>query len=839
MKLKLDENTLNAYINEAIKQELSENGMDELFGSRVRKQSRRMITGQGWGNQKRSQNGVMAANSDISQTDADEVVPQTLVGMIKRMEQSLAAIEQTAGLPGNYEGLGEKVAAYRNGGGFKMKQSLLNAIDALARIADRVSAVERKSGSNAIMESAGDYMDATVAGNAAIGNARNMRQLSSLQTGAKAASSAQAVAARGVSPELRNATKLLNDTITAYSNALVKNGQQLKKGGVVIGNSPKQIMAHYNANGVFDLSRFMNSANNFNATLNDPTLAKKLTQVNKMASEYPGIKTIKLNTLYNDAVMANNSAKSAMAASNIGRNTGFWGKQVANMKNGAQTVKGGWQTIKGAKNAANVANATSKVGKVAKTTGQVLKGAGQVAKGVGQITQIPLLLLSIADEAARQGAEARQRKIVRTYNCASVLAKRIANIAQDIANAQGAEQTQTQPETLEEINVRKSRSFFDSIEQGMNELSTLMKQIYANTQGQVQQSNGQVQMPSSLNTPQEIKQFQEWANANGYVDERGRALAPDGKWGPHTEYVYNQIAQLKESRVRLNESNAVMQALTNLENKVGVTGAGNGRAYSNISNMMGAKNGSRSQGARATKFIIRTYPPVLNQYLTVLGDAGVDVSHLKPLMQDNRPNRDYDVSEVQAIDTRIKELLNLARNFSGGGKGVVVPPKPTPTPVPPKPTPTPVPPKPSPRPSPEPAVPEIPDLGDVEVEEPGVEVDSDMGQLEDNAAEVIANLGFNRPEDFITAVINTMKGIGGDDEASLRVKRMGLKKARTNARAIIKQMMADGTLSREKGNNWLSQLNTAYKQDVRGGRHAMQESELKAFIKKIIAETLK
>lgn len=817
MKLQLDEKTLNAYINKAIRQELFENNTDELFGSRRRKESKRMITGQGWGNQKRDQaNFWGSANTDISNTDADEEVPQTLVGMIKKMEQGLVSIEQTAGLPGEYEGLAEKVAAYRNGGGFKMKQSLLNAINALSRLADRLNAVEQQSGSNAIMESAGDYADAAVGGNAAVGNARNMANLGRLQGAARSASAKQGAATRAINTAAKNPSK--------YAGM----GPQL-------------------------------SAN------------------------------------YQNAVKANTAAKDAMAASNIGRNTGFWGKQVANMKNGAQTIKGGVQTIKGAKNTGNAVqagvqayHAATEAGKTAaqaskaaksairgtKAAGQVLKGAGQVAKGVGQITQIPLLLLSIADEAARQGAEARQRKIVRTYNCAAVLAKRMANIAQEIANAQGGQQQQSQPEEqdqLAEINVKKSRSFFDSIENGMNELSALMKQIY----GQLHSANVEdVQMPASLNSPEEIEQFQNWANARGYKDENGAELVPDGKWGPHTDYAYNQAAQtLQQSQNQgtgqtINES-AVGQALKNLENKVGVTGAG-GQAYADISRMSGARDGSRSQGARAAKFIIRSYPPVLNQYLTVLGQAGANVNGIQPLRERNGQGGDYDWQEVQLIDNRIKQLLGIARNVENvrplqDDTQVTLPPKPNWTPRPARQKQT----------QPQaaqnaPDVPELPELDtNIDIEEPEIELPDEELQDLDTSTPEVKQMAYKDPgtkenvareRKFVDNVIDVMRGMGRDNSASLKIKKMGISNAYKNALNAIDKMVGWGAMTNEQAKEEKKRLKYFYKEFKNGGRDAMfgqnwqdtfspqatqqtapatmSEQQFKNFVKRIINETL-
>ena len=784
MKLQLDENTLNTYINEAIKQELAENKTDELFGRRVRKQSRRMITGQGWGNQKRSQNGFMAANSDISATDADEVVPQTLVGMIKQMDKGLATIEQAAGMNGQYEGLGEKVAAYRSGGGFKMRQSLLNAINALSRLADRLSAVERKSGSNAIMESAGDYMDAAVGGNAAIGNARNMGRLGTLQQKGRDASKA-----------LNKATRNVTRTGKAL-DASVKAGE-----------------------------------------------VKKAADLNQ--------KYTSLKAAQDAARTASLDATKDLKAAGISRNTGFWGKQWANQKNA-------WGALKDAGKAGKEAGETAKAAKLAdagvkgaKATKAVTR-AGRAARlgktlsqglsAIGRLSQIPLLLLSVADEAARQGAEARQRKIVRTYNCASVLAKRMANIAQEIADAQGGQEETT--EQLQEINVRKSRGFFESIENGMNELSAIMKQIYAQLKGQ-STSNGN-ELPTSLNTPEEISQFQKWANARGFRDERGRELVPDGIWGTHTEHAYNQAAvaqkqgQLEESRKPINESNAVMRALTDLENKVGTTGSG-GRGYSDISRMSGAYDGSRSQGARATKFIIRTYPPVLNQYLGVLSDAGANVQGIQPLKVDNRPHRDYDWNEVQEIDTRIKQLLNIANNLEvqpGPGRrgNVTLPPKPKYTPKPAQ--------------QKEPEVPEFDDTVEVE-DEPIEPIEDEPIEMEPDEPLSVTKFGYANPKtgeqlqprQYVDSIIDYMKEALNGDTNSIRSKRKEMKEIYQKAWDTIDQNMRTGVYTEEQARAQKKKLNYYYRQFKRGKeditpRYTVSEEAFKKLVKQIIREAI-
>ena len=621
MKLKLDERTLNAYINEAIRLELNENETNELFfGNRSRKQSARMITGQGWGNQKRANDNLWgAANTDISDTDANEEVPQTLVGMIKKMEQGLVSIEQLAGLPGNYEGLADKVAATKNNGRIKVNNSLLNAINALARIAQRLGAVERQSGSNAIMESVGDYADAVVGTNAAIGNARNMEKLGQRQK--DYASAEQKLAA-------------------ARRSAASANGRY---GNAVRYKNPK----------VADL--------------------KKASDVAR--------------TEVQNAKQAVVGANDALKDVGISRNTGFWGKQWANMKKGAAATKRAFtnagDTISkaktGGKVAQNIANKAangSKVAKVLNKTGRgvrALSGVGKVGiqgfKAALTAAQLPLILFTIADEAARQAAQGRQRNVVRTYNCAAILAKRLGNIAQEIANAQGADEDGVVQESVNELNVNRATKSFGSIETNMQALSALMKGIYANLNAAKQNTDATntVQMPNSLNTPQEIAQFQTWANQNGFTDQNGNQLKVDGIFGVNTSYVYNQIAQRygqgQQQAGPMMESKAVENALANLENAVGMTGSG-GNAYTDISAMSGGEGASRLQNAQNAKNVMRTYPPVLNRYLEILSDAGANVQGIQPLMVDNRPHRDYSVKEIQNIDNRIKQLLSIAQSVA-------------------------------------------------------------------------------------------------------------------------------------------------------------------------------
>ena len=729
MKLKLNEKTLNAYINAALNEEL-----DELFGSRVRKQSQRMITGKGWGNQKRTTtNGWgAAANSAIDiNADAESDTPQTLVGMIMKMEQGLQAVEQMAGIASPAGNLAASVT-----GASGVKGSLLAAINALTQLGNRLNAVERKSGSNAIMENtrdaAGYSADAAVGGNAVAGNARNINQLSGLQKTAKKASSAQAVAGRKVAKPVRTA---------------------IQKGA---------------DSGLLDVN----------------------------------------GAAYARAVDANKVAKGNMEASHIGRNTGFWGKQLANIQNGADGMKSGFNTIKGAKNAANVTNATTKMGKAMKTAGNVVSGVGKVAKGFGQVSQLALTILSIADEAARQAAQGRQRNIVRTYNAAAIIARRLGNIMQEIEDAQqGGATYDALEESVNEINVHRGMKSFDSIKTGMTELSKLMRQIGGATQGNTQNRVIEIPQGLDLNTRQGVLAFQQWVNsitdADGnalITDKNGNTLKEDGIFGNNTNFVYDKIAQMIQSQGRVDEgiikeSKAVETALANLERVAGATGSG-GNAYSDIDSMSGGANASRLQNAQNIKNIIRTYPPVLNQYLNILADTGANVSGLQPLNVDTRPHRNYSVKELQAIDARIQELLQIARTVETPDKqeqqngNIIIkgtlPPKPVRQP------------RPQPNPAPVPA-PKLPELEIPEIEDETFDIDT---------TDLFKELDASIPN--VELIVNpyTLEsyGIIPNDKTG-RITKRELKQK-------IKDAVGRGVLTQESAKELIKQLRQDYRNGV-------------------------
>lgn len=799
MKLQLNEDTLNAYINAALNEEL-----DELFGSRVRKQSQRMITGKGWGNQRRNQDNLWgAANTNIDiNADAESDTPQTLIGMIMKMDQSLKAIEQVAGVQSSGEDI---ISGIRNARG--VKKSLLSAINALTVIANRTNALERMSGSNAIMENARDVAgytaDAAVGGNASIGNAANMHNLTNLQRLHAGAASTETF-------DLRNGQYVKNmygqgKYIRPESaKALIDSGKA--EAGVENG---RNVIYYLGKNG-----------------------KKTTTKVIFNPEELKALDTAK--ALQHSNALTTDATRAAMKSKGIDVNTGFWGKQVANIKNGAKDVKGGIQAIRGAKNAGNAAQAgvqayhsalaagktatqASKAAKTAiqgtKTAGQILKGTAQAGKGIAQIAEIPLLLLSIADEAGRQAAQGRQRNIVRTYNSAAIIARRLANISNEIANAQGTQQ-EGSAGLVSEINVHRGMKSFDSIETGMQELSSLMQQIGGVTQGATHMQNRVIEIPQGLdlNTRQGVLTFQQWVNsitdANGnalITDKNGNTLTEDGIFGNNTNFVYDKIAQMLQQQNQpirngvIKESKAIETALANLERAAGSTGSG-GNAYSSIAAMSGGAGASRLQNAQNIKNIIRTYPPVLNQYLNILSDSGANVGGLQPLNVDTRPHRNYSVKELESINTRIQELLQIARTVEipdeqGRQNGDIIirgtlPPKPVRQPRPQ--------PNPAPQPNPTPE-PELPELEMPEIEDEPIEIDD---------ADIFKVLDTSLPD--IPLMISPYDlryyGIIPNDKAG-RITKRELKRK-------INQAMTNGRLTPERAQELIRKVITDYRNGV-------------------------
>ncbi len=592
-------------------------GMDELFGSRARKQSKMMITGQTTG----------------------EESTQSLVGIINKLETALVSTENLVGISGTHQNLANGVRSNGWLGGFSMKKSLLNAINALTLIANRINTIERKTNMNKIMESVNGDM--------------------------------------------------------FYSPA-----------------------------------------------------------------------------------------------------------------------KGDWLPVPGANPAGSTATRTG-IGaafeKAASAAGKFMKTPLKAnATGmIGTLTTpaaIATAAFAIAQAAAVAAAKGRQRNIVRTYNCAAILAKRLGNIANHL-NPQNTPSAPSAP--LQEINVRRGKRSFVSIEQGMQALSQEMRRIGGATQGST--VNGQdrvfnIPQGIDLNTPEGVKAFQEWVNtiqdANGNVlitDNEGQPLAPDGKWGPKTNAAYDKIAQIIRQSGPVNEG-LVMErkdietALANLERVAGATGSG-GNAYSSISAMSGGADASRLQNAQNIKNIIRTYPPVLNQYLNVLADAGAEVSGIQPLNVDTRPHRNYSINELTAIDERIQELLQIAQNVQTpegeegeqqGGNLIIrgtLPPKPVR--------------RQNPNPNPTPAPPELPELEIPEIEDEPIEIE-----------DVLMNLDSTMPEVPFMANPYTLEsyGIIPNDKTGRITKR--------ELKDKIRNAMAQGKLTPERAQELIRQVRQDYRNGV-------------------------
>lgn len=600
MKLQLNEKTLNAYINRALNEEL-----DELFGSRVRKQSQRMITGKGWGNQKRNAtNGWgAAANSAIDpEADAESQAPQTLVGMISKLEQILVAVENSLGIQSANQNLAGNIAATGAFGGLKMKKSLVNAINALTTIGNRINTVEHKTGMNKIMES-------------------------------------------GI----------------------------IKEDG------------------------------------------------------------------------------DALTAGLVGGATGMAG---------------------------------------ALTTPAAIAAAA----------------FAVAQAAFVAATKGRQRNIARTYNCAAILAKRLGNIAKQLQNQQPTGDTQV----VQEINVRRGMKSFDSIESGMRELSGLMQQI-----GGAGQKTVQIPQGIDLNTREGVLAFQRWANNIPVTDANGNALREDGIFGTNTSFVYDKIAQMiqrgaQNSRGLVRESKAVETALANLERVAGATGSG-GNAYTSIGAMSGGENASRLQNAQNIKNIIRTYPPVLNQYLNNLADAGADVSALRPLNVDTRPHRNYSVKELQAIDTRIQQLLQIARGVEvpegqNGGNitiGGTLPPKPVRNPNPPVRGGV--------------RTPQLPELGDVDVEDQDVQVDDvNLPTMDEPTIDKMGyrnrRTGEHGSYEYVDDAISQMRGFARGNTVSTREKMSDINKIYNQAKHAIDTAVQNGDWTAQQARERKQKLNDYYKE---------------------------
>ena len=326
---------------------------------------------------------------------------------------------------------------------------------------------------------------------------------------------------------------------------------------------------------------------------------------------------------------------------------------------------------------------TNIVGKL-KSLGSAVKGAQYLKFLANPYTWIVAAATIATHCVLLSRSKKKQRDIVRVANCLQILANRMKNILETLAQKAGVEiQNTPQAQQVTEsifngMNGNKAANYIPNIAKGMTELSGLMKQIISS------QQQDQVEIPQRLVTSADIKQFQKWANAHGYKDQYGESLVPDGIWGKRTSYVYDQIAaKLNQQGTQTSLMEGKFdQALANLEQKVGVTGTG-GAAYADINNMPGIAGGaSRLQNSENGYNIAATYPKVLNQYLSKLQELGFDTGAIEPLPIKTKASWfngriQYNTKDLAAIEIRINELLNIARNgISNNEKNVVLPPKP-------------------------------------------------------------------------------------------------------------------------------------------------------------------
>lgn len=441
----------------------------------------------------------------------------------------------------------------------------------------------------------------------------------------------------------------------------------------------------------------------------------------------------------------------------------------------------------------------------------------------------------------------KQRDIVRVSNCLQVLANRMKNILEYLAKkagvqiqagqqAQGAQQQQIDEHIFNGMNGNKAANYIPNIAKGMAELSSLMKQL--------ESGQPQVEMPQSLSTSAEIKQFQDWANAHGYVDQDGLALVPDGKWGRRTAYVYDQIAATlaqqqtqpqQTGQVQANESKLIKEgqfdrALANLEQKVGVTGTG-GAAYADINNMSGVAGGaSRLQNSENGYNIAATYPKVLNQYLAKLHGLGFDTGNLQPLPETGKKRfyssrTLFNDNNLQQIQTRINELLGIVRDaVKGDDTNVVLPPKPVvrkPNPKPQQQQPT----QPQTR---EPIQPILAQTGLPKLDLPT--------QVTPTQTQPQGLVGIDRQPSLAQSAVQVMGQTANQSNMGLRDRISTNSRTRQNANNAIDQMVRDGSMTRQQARDD-KRLMKGAERALRTGQ-PMNETAFKKLVKQIIREGL-
>ena len=339
MKLQLNEKTLNAYMQRAINEEI-----DELFGSRVRKQSQRMITGKGWGNGRRdSTNGWgAAANSDISATDAESDTPQTLVGMITKMERGLQTIEQTAGINSPAGNLAATVTGARG-----VKGSLLAAINALTQIANRLNKIERMSGSNAIMEGITETNDYAAFDPDAYSYLNKPKVQKAVTTPTyKYASTTPEVPPSTQATTISHGYSIPRQGTPTVSTTAGNTGAKAAK-------TAGENAANVGTRTAAEIQKDLNAVQHYKTQMqalhtqvdrmgnpaNREELGKIADEIRKLSQKEAEL-TKELSTA-SKAATSSTGTKIGAEVSNAGKKAGFWGKRLQNTKTGLKTTKQG------------------------------------------------------------------------------------------------------------------------------------------------------------------------------------------------------------------------------------------------------------------------------------------------------------------------------------------------------------------------------------------------------------------------------------------------------------------------------------------------------------------
>ena len=469
------------------------------------------------------------------------------------------------------------------------------------------------------------------------------------------------------------------------------------------------------------------------------------------------------------------------------------------------------------------------VGKL-KSLGSAVKGAQYLKFLANPYTWIVVAATIATHCALFARSKKKQRDIVRVANCLQILANRMKNILETLAQRAGVQiQNTPQAQQITEsifngMNGNKAANYIPNIAKGMTELSGLMKQIISN------QQQDQVEMPQKLVTSADIEQFQKWANAHGYKDQYGKSLVPDGIWGKRTSYAYDQIAaKLSQQGTQTSLMEGKFdQALANLEQKVGVTGTG-GAAYADINNMSGVAGGaSRLQNSENGYNIAATYPKVLNQYLSKLQELGFDTGAIEPLPIKTKASWfngriQYNAKDLAAIETRINELLNIARNgINNNETDVILPPKPVIK-----------------RPVQQPTQPAQPEDGHQKSDR-RVEPISQDGMPQISAPAITGpNQDIVRREQQPTlaqSAVQTMGQTANQATMGLNDKIATNRRTAQNAKKAINKAVRDGSMPKDRAK--------ADKQLVKGAERALRtgkplkEEAFKKIVKQIIMETL-